>query len=112
MSRRQNIYFYVSNGDYIGKSSPFACYWPWSHAGFIFPSEATGLDNDCFLILDDEYNEGFSISTTHKRWWIGHPRASPSLRDFFCAQFRTQACNLFDKCTVNEFNFILNDYSI
>lgn len=85
MSRRQNIYFYCSNGNYIGESSPFACYWPWSNAGFSFPGEATGLENDCFLALDDEYDEGFSISTTHKRWWIGHSR---DLRVFFVSNSR------------------------
>lgn len=60
---------YGSNGDYIGKSSPFACYWPWSDAGFIFPGEATGLDKDSFLVLDDEYYGELTISTRHKRWW-------------------------------------------
>lgn len=65
------IYFslYDAENNYIGQSSPFACYWPWSDAGFIFPGEATGLDKDSFLVLDDEYDGELTISTTHKWWW-------------------------------------------
>ncbi|MCX7132242.1 DUF6201 family protein [Aeromonas sp.] len=65
------IYFvlYDSNGGYIGQSSPFACYWPFSSAALVFPGEANTLDKNSFLVLDDEYDGELDISTEKKRWW-------------------------------------------
>lgn len=65
------IYFvlYDANGDYIGQSSPFACYWSWSNVALIFPGEASTLDKNSFLVLDDEYHGELDISTKNKRWW-------------------------------------------
>ena len=60
---------YDNNGDYIGQSSPFACYWPWSSAALIFPGEEFTTDANSFVVFDDEYNGELNISTKDKRWW-------------------------------------------
>ncbi|PJG59918.1 DUF6201 family protein [Aeromonas cavernicola] len=64
-------YFVLLDADdnYIGQSSPFACYWPWGSAVLIFPGEAVTLDKNSFLVLDDEYDGEFNISIESKRWW-------------------------------------------
>ena len=65
------IYFvlYDANGDYIGQSSPFACYWAWSSAAFRFPGEEFTPDVNSFVVLDDEYDGELNISTVDKKWW-------------------------------------------
>lgn len=65
------IYFalYNANGNYIGQSSPFACYGKWNDVPFRFPGEEFTTDVNSFVVFDDEYNGELNISTKQKRWW-------------------------------------------
>ena len=62
------IYFalYDANQNYIGQSSPFACYGHWTAGYLLFPGEA---DNNSFVVVDIENNGELNISTKNKRWW-------------------------------------------
>lgn len=65
------IYFslYDSKSGYIGQSSPFSCYGTWRDINYRFPGEKFSLDENSFVVFDDEYDGELNISTQHKKWW-------------------------------------------
>ncbi|MCE5163257.1 DUF6201 family protein [Plesiomonas sp. PI-19] len=65
------IYFvlYDSKVGYIGQSSPFSCYGAWRDITYRFPREEFTLDENSFVVFDDEYDGELNISTINKRWW-------------------------------------------
>jgi len=71
LTTESSIYFvlYDMKNNYIGQSSPFACYGKWSDAYYLFPDENLTTDVNSFIVVDVNNNGELNISTKDKRWW-------------------------------------------